>query len=338
MHAVERCNLPDGRLVVNIVAQPRIAVVGAGNTGASFAYTLLLSGLNPEIMFVDPDGGKAEEQALDLQQATIFFEPHEVRAGSMTELPQAAITVFCGVQPESGETSQQLLEKNIDLLREATLEIAGRNPSGIILVGAAPVDLMTYATWKLSGLPRKQVIGTGTIAETATLRCLLGRHFRVDSHSIHAYVVGGNGGKLPVWSSATLAGMYITDVCRAHGCPPLVLNSIFSEVRDRTANPGIHPEATNLSTGAGLARIATAILRNENHVFSVSTVLDKEYGLSETATSVPAVIGEKGIDRILRIELNDEEVAQLLAGGAKTRKAISELNLREFRRLLSEVG
>lgn len=322
---------------MNTVAQTRIAVVGAGNTGASFAYTLLLSGLHPQILFVDPDLERAEEQALDLQQASVFSHPHEIRAATMQELAQAAMTVICGVQQRPGESADELQQRNLELLQEAMLHLKGKNPSAIILVGASPVDLLTYAAWRLSGLPRMQVIGTGTITETATLRYLLGRHFRVDPHSVHAYVLGGNGGKLPIWSSATIAGMYITEVCKAHGCPPAVLQSIFNEVRDRTANVD-HPEAAYLSTGAALARIAAAILRAENHVFSISAVLQNEYGLRDTALSVPAVIGEKGIDRVLRVELNDEEVARLLACGEKTQHALKTLGLHQPRGVLSQAG
>lgn len=323
---------------MNTVAQTRIAVVGAGSTGASFAYTLLLSGFHPQILFVDPDLRKAEEQALDLQQASVFSHPHEIRAATMAELAQAAMIVVCGAQQRPGEGADELMERNLELVRETMLHLKGSNPAAIVLVGAAPVDVLTYAAWKLSGLPRTQVIGTGTIAETATLRYLLGRHFRVDPHSVHAYVLGGNGGKLPIWSSATIAGMYITEVCKAHGCPPAVLQSIFNEVRDRTANVDAHADAAYLSTGAALARIAAAILGNENHVFSISTVLQNEYGLVDTALSVPAVIGEKGIDRILRVELNDEEVARLLACGEKTQRDVKTLDLRQYQRVLSEAG
>lgn len=323
---------------MNTVAQTRIAVVGAGNTGASFAYTLLLSGLHPQILFVDPDLEKAEEQALDLQQASVFSHPHEIRAATMEELAQAAMIVICGTQQGPGENANEPQQRNLELLQESMLHLEGKNPSAIILVGASPVDLLTYAAWRLSGLPRTQVIGTGTIAETATLRYLLGRHFRVDPHSVHAYVLGGNGGKLPIWSSATIAGMYITEVCKAHGCPPAVLQSIFNEVRDRTANVDAHPEAAYLSTGAALARIAAAILGAENHVFSISAVLQNEYGLSDAALSVPAVIGEKGIDRVLRVELNDEEVARLLACGEKTQHALKTLDLQQRRGVLSQAG
>ncbi len=319
------------------IAQTKIAVVGAGTTSASFAYTLLLEDFHVRIVFVDPDLHKAEERALDLQQATVFSHPHEVHAGSMAEVSDAAITVICGAEQDAGASSEQELRRNLELVREAMTAIRGRNPAGVVLVGASPVDLLTYAAWKLSGLPRTQVIGTGTIAETATLRYLLGHHFNIDRHSVHAYVLGGNGGKIPVWSSATIAGMYITEVCKKHGCPPAVLQSIMNEVRDRTANVESHPQAACLSTGAGLARIAAAILGNEKHVFTVSTVLEHEYGLNETAMSVPVVIGHKGIDRILRVELNDEEVARLLACGEKTQRAIKDVDLRPHQYAFSEV-
>lgn len=322
---------------MNNIAQAKIAIVGAGITSSSFAYTLLLQDFHIKIVFVDPELRKAEERALDLQQATVFSHPHEVRAGSMADISDAAITVICGAEQDSGATREQTLDRNVTLVREAMTEIKGRNPAAIVLVGASPVDLMTYAAWKLSGLPRTQVIGTGTIAETATLRYLLGHHFNIDRHSVHAYVLGGNGGKIAVWSSATIAGMYITEVCKKHGCPPAVLQSIMNEVHDRTANVESHAQATWLSTGAGLARIAAAILGNERHVFTISTPLDHEYGLDETAMSVPAVIGHNGVDRILRVELNDEEVARLLACGEKTRRAIKEMDLRPRQYAFTEV-
>lgn len=321
---------------MNPIAQTTIAALGAGNTGASFAYSLLLSGFNPRILIVDPEQKKAEEQALDLQQAMIFSHPHEVRAASMAEVARAGIIVICGVEKQKEEGASELLRRNLNLIEQAAVEIAGANPHAVLLVGAAPVDLLTYVAWKTTGLPRSQVIGAGTIAETATLRYLLGKHFRVDPQSVHAYVLGGNGGRFPVWSSATIAGMYITEVCKAHGCPPSVLQALFNQVRDRMADPE-HPGAREFSAGAGLSRLAAAVLRNENHVFSISTVLQKQYGLNNVALSVPAVIGEKGIDRILRIELNDEEVAELLSCGQKIAESIDALHLTEHHAPASEV-
>lgn len=322
---------------MNTVAQTKIAVVGTGSTAASLAYTLLLTGVHCQILMVGPEISDAEEQALELQQAAVFFHPQEVRAAAISELSQASITVFCGLQWRPGEGAHALLHRNMEFLREITLHIKGRNPGAIILLGAPSVETLTYAAWKFSDLPRNQVIGTGTIAQTATLRYLVGRHFNVDAHSVHAYVLGGNGDRVPVWSSATIAGMYIQDVCMAHGCPPAVLQSIFNEVRDRTANMDAHPDAASLSTAAGLARVTAAILANENHVFSVATVLDHEFGMNDTVISVPVVIGAKGIDRILRVELNDGEVARLLACGEKTRTAIATLDLAPRHFALSEV-
>lgn len=322
---------------MNTVALPKIAVVGTGNTAASLVYTLLLTGVHCQVLLAGPDITDAEEQALELQQAAVFFHPQEVRAAAISELSQASITVFCGVRRRPGEDADTLLHRNLELLREITLHIKGRNPGAIILLGAPSVEALTYAAWKFSELPRAQVIGTGTIAQTATLRYLLGRHFNVDAHSVHAYVLGGNGDRVPVWSSATIAGMYIQDVCMAHGCPPAVLQSIFNEVRDRTANMDAHPDAASLSTAAGLARLTTAILSNENHVFSVATVLDHEFGMNDTVISVPVVIGAKGIDRILRVELNDAEVGRLLACGENTRRAMASLDVSPRRFAFSEV-
>lgn len=310
------------------VLQTRIAVVGAGDLGAGFAHTLLLSEFNVEIIFIDRIPARAVESALDLQQAMIFSHPREIRAGSFADLALADLVVLGGAQPMGSSSSAPIEAETLELLQQVGREIAQANPGVLMLVGAAPNDLLTYATWKLSGLQRNQVMGTGTMDESATLRFLLGRHFRVDPRSVHVYVLGGDNGQVPIWSSATIAGMSIQEACRSHGCPPAVLNAIFRESQDRVRQAAArHPG--RFSAGAALAWLASSVLRNEHHIFAVSAVLHHEYGMTDSAFSVPAVIGEQGIDRILRVEVNDEEMPELLASGFRTQEAIRKLGLLE---------
>jgi len=312
------------------VLQTKIAVVGAGEIGAGFAHNLLLSDFNVEIIFIDRIPARAVETALDLQQAMIFSHPHEIRAGTFADIGHADLVVIAGAS-RNGQTVAGAEAETMALLQDVGREISRSNSGVLILVGAAPNDLLTYAAWKFSGLPRNQVIGTGTMDESATLRYLLGRHFRVDPRSVHVYVLGGDGGQVPIWSSATIAGMSITEACKSHGCPPAVLNALFREAQDRVRQAAGRRNG-HFSAGAALAWLASSVLHNENHIFAVSSVLHHEYGMTDSAFSVPVVIGEKGIDRILRVEVNDEEMPELLASGFKTQETVGKIGLVEQQR------
>ncbi len=312
------------------ILQTKIAVVGAGEMGAGFAHNLLLSDFNVEIIFVDRIPARAVEAALDLQQAMIFSHPHEIRAGTFSDIGHADLIVIAGPSRD-GLMAAGVDPETLGLLQDMGHEISRANPGVLILVGAAPNDLLTYAVWKFSGLPRNQVIGTGTMDESATLRYLLGRHFRVDPRSVHVYVLGGDGGQVPIWSSATIAGMSIKEACKSHGCPPAVLNSLFREAQDRVKQAAGRRNG-HFSAGAALAWLTSSVLRNENHIFAVSTVLHHEYGMTDSAFSVPVVIGEKGIDRILRVEVSDEELPELLASGFRTQEAVRKIGLVEQQR------
>lgn len=310
------------------VLQTKIAVVGAGEIGAGFAYALLLGDFNVEITFIDRIPARAVETALDLQQAMIFSHPHEIRAGSFAEIAQADLIVIAGPRSRSGQKPADVQAETLELLQDVGREISHANREVLILVGAAPNDLLTYAAWKLSGLPRNQVIGTGTMHESATLRYVLGRHFRVDPRSVHVYVLGGDGGQVPIWSSATIAGMPITETCKAHGCPPAVLDSLFHEAQDRVRQAAGRSTG-HFAAGAPLAWLASSVLRNEHHIFAVSAVLHNDYGMTDSAFSVPVVIGDKGIDRILHVEVNDQEMPELLSSGFRTQEAVRKIGVME---------
>lgn len=313
---------------MHAVSEPKVAVLGAGEVAATFSYGLLLSGLETELLIVDRERDHAEELALELQQALLFSSPRKIHAGTIAEAAAADLIVICGGQQRNLSTAEYQQE-NLHLIQALAAEISGTNSSAIILVGAPPLDLLTFAAWRLSGLPREQVFGSGTIETSATLRYLLGKHFRVDPASVHAYVLGGDGGEVPIWSSASIAGMSVKDACKAHGCPDALLQSLFRDVQARVSPPHLG-QIGHLSAGAGLLRLATAVLRNENHIFTVSTVLRNEYGIRNAAFSVPAVIGRNGIDRILHVELGDEEVAELLACGRRNEEAIKNAHLPEY--------
>src|SRR5215467_13755910 len=306
----------------------KIAVVGAGQVGASFAYAALLRGLAAELVLIDKDVARAQGEAMDLQHTVPFCHRTEVRASNLLDTAGAAITVICaGKQPRPNQDPSDVLEHNAAVIKEIVPLISEVNPDGIILVATNPVDAMTYGAWKLSGLPRRQVIGSGTILETARFRYLLGQHFRVEPRSVHAYILGENGEtEVPVWSSATIAGIPITELCKTHGCDSSALQDIFNRTRNASAELLRYKGSSSFAIGMALVQMAESIIRNERRVFSVSTVLASEYGMKDVALSVPTVLSNEGVDGILRLKLDDREVAELLRCGRKIESAIHYSN------------
>src|SRR3954451_9984574 len=176
MHVDEQHTLPT-----------RVAVVGTGNVGATFAYTLLISGLAAEIVLIDANRARAEGEALDLAHATPFTHSTRIWAGDWPDVAGAVIAIVAaGANQAPGETRLDLLAKNAAIFRQIVLEIVRHNPGGIILIATNPVDLLTYETWRLTGLPSARVIGSGTVLDTARFRQLLSEHYAVDPRSVHA--------------------------------------------------------------------------------------------------------------------------------------------------------
>jgi L-lactate dehydrogenase len=184
----------------------RIAVVGTGNVGATFAYALLLSGLAAEIVLIDANRKRAEGEAMDLNHAEPFARPTHIWAGDYPDCAGAAVTVIAaGTAQRAGETRLDLLQRNADIFAEIVPQVVRHNPNGILLIATNPVDILTWVSLRLSGLPAARVIGSGTILDTARFRYLLGEHFGVDSRSVHAYIHGEHGdSEVPALSLATI--------------------------------------------------------------------------------------------------------------------------------------
>lgn len=210
----------------------RVAVVGVGNVGATFAYALLLSGLAAEIVLIDVNRARAEGEAMDLNHAVPFAHPTRIWPGDFADGAGAAVTVIAaGTNQKPGESRLDLLKRNAAIFRQVVPEVARRNPDGILLIATNPVDVLTYVSLKLSGLPPRRVIGSGTTLDTARFRYVLSQHFGVDARSVHAHVIGEHGdSEVPVWSLANIAGMRLPDYCAANGMTydQAVMDGIFT--------------------------------------------------------------------------------------------------------------
>jgi len=309
----------------------RIAVVGTGNVGATFAYALLLSGLAAEIVLIDQNRSRAEGEAMDLNHTVPFAHPTRISAGDYPDLKGAAITVIAaGAGQKPGETRLDLVKNNAAIFGEIVPRVAAANPEGILLVATNPVDVLTYSAWKLSGLPPERVIGSGTILDTSRFRYLLSQHFGVDPRSVHAYIIGEHGdSEVPVWSLANIAGMRLKDYCAAHrlAYEQEAMDSIFRRTRDAAYEIIKRKGSTYYAVAAGLMRIVEAVLRNQNTVLSVSSLIEGYYGLSGLYLSLPTVVNRSGVERVLHLELSAEEVEGLRRSSEVLKSTIAQLGL-----------
>jgi L-lactate dehydrogenase len=309
----------------------RIAVVGAGNVGSTFAYSVMLSGLASEIVLLDADKARAEGQAMDLDHAVPFNQPVRVWAGTYEDCKGALVTmVSAGASQRPGESRMDLLKRNIDVFREVIGEIAAVNPEGIILVATNPVDVLTYAAYKISGLSRRRVFGSGTILDTARFRTLLANHFDVDPRSLHAHIIGEHGdSEVPVWSLANIAGVRLADL-GGEGWPKFearAMEEIFLKTRDAAYHIIERKGATYYAVASGLLRIVEAIVRDQSTVLSASSLLTGQYGLSNVCLSLPTVINRRGVARLLQLDLDASEREKLTRSAEILSASIAELGL-----------
>lgn len=309
----------------------RVAIVGVGNVGATFAYALLFSGLAAEIVLIDANRARAEGEAMDLNHTVPFAPPTRIWAGEYRDCAGADITVIAaGAAQRPGETRLDLVKKNAAIFRQIVPEVVRYNPQGIIVVATNPVDVLTYATWKWSGLPPARVIGSGTILDTARFRYLLSQHCGVDPRSVHAYIIGEHGdSETPLWSLANIAGMRLSAFCAVHGMTldQAAMDAIFHQTRDAAYAIIERKGATFYAVAAGLMRLIEAILRDQHTVLSISSLLDGCHDIRDVCLSLPTVVGRSGVERVLHLELSDAELVGLRHSAQVLQTTIAELNL-----------
>jgi L-lactate dehydrogenase len=308
----------------------KIAIVGAGHVGATSAYALLLSGLAAEIVLVDVNRTKAEGEAMDLNHAVPFSHPTRIQAGDLADCKDAAITVIAaGTNQQPGESRLDLAKHNASIFREIIPQVARHAADGILLIATNPVDVLTYASWKLSGFSPNRVIGSGTILDTARFRYLLGQHFGIESRSVHAYIIGEHGdSEVPVWSLANIAGMRLREFCQHEGIAydRHAMQAIFRQTRAASDEIIRRKGATFYAVATGVVRIVEAILRDENTLLTVSC-LASHYGISEVCVSLPTKLNRNGAAHILQLPLSEQELSGLVKSAESVKAAIGALNL-----------
>ena len=308
----------------------KVVVVGAGSVGATYCYALAQSGLADEIVLMDKNEDLMKGQVLDLVHGKPFFPTVIIRSGSVDDYKDAQVVVItAGAAQKPGETRLQLIKKNADITGSIAEDIARHECKGVMLIVSNPVDVLTYVALKRSGWGTARVIGSGTVLDSARFRYLISNHCGVDVHNVHAYILGEHGdSEFAAWSMTNIAGINIDEYCPVCGqCSNWKeqRQHIEQQVRESAYHIINYKGSTQFAVGLALVRITGAILRSQNSVMTVSTLLNGEFEIKNVCLSVPCIVSDVGIIRIIESPLTPEELTSLSRSGKVLRKVIDSM-------------
>ncbi len=301
------------------------AIIGAGQVGMACAYAMVIQNTLDELVLYDIDRAKLEGEVMDLVHGIPFVEPTRIWAGELADCAGSDVVILtAGAKQRPGETRLDLAHRNVEIFKSLIPALREHCPSAIFLVVSNPVDVMTYVSLKLSGLPAGQVIGSGTILDTARFRYLLAQRLGVDPRSLHAYIIGEHGdSEVAVWSKVNIAGTPIGQILPEWD--PTHLGDIFEQVRNAAYEIIRRKGATSYAIGLGVAQIVQALVRDQRRVLTVSSLTQGEYGLPEVCLSLPRVVGRQGVERTLVMALTESEQQQLHRSAQILRQVIDSL-------------
>ena len=309
----------------------KAAVIGCGFVGSTIAYTLMQKGLFSEMVLLDANHPKAEGEAMDISHGLPFSHAMDIYAGTYEDIADASVVIItAGANQKPGETRLDLVHKNAKIMKAIISEIKRVRCEGILLIVSNPVDILTYTALKLSGMPENRVIGSGTVLDTARLKYRLGEHLSVDSRSVHAFIVGEHGdSEIAVFSSANVSGIPLNRFCemRGHFEHEAATRRIAEEVKNSAYEIIAKKHATYYGIGMALTRITRAVFGNESSVLTVSAMLRGEYGQKDVFVGVPCIVNRSGIQRVLELNLSEEEQARFSASCETLRESYAGLKL-----------
>ena len=314
-----------------MVNMQKVAVIGCGFVGATSAFSLIQTGLFSEMVLIDANTQKAEGEAMDLSHGSAYLTPMNIYAGNYDDIVDAGLIVItAGANQKPDETRLDLVKKNVQIFKSIIPEIKERNCEGILLIVSNPVDILTEVALKLSGFPAHRVIGSGTVLDTARLKYVLGKHLQFDPRDIHAYIIGEHGdSELVVWSGAQVAGIHINHFCelRGHFNHEESMERLAQEVRDSAYEIIKRKGATYYGVAVAVKRIATAIVKDEHAVLPISSLMQGEFGLNDICLSIPTVIGQNGVEKVVDIYLNNDENEKLQTSAKALKDVLDGLDL-----------
>ncbi len=306
----------------------KVVMIGCGFVGAACSFAIMQSGLFSEMVLIDADKSKAEGEALDISHGVPFAKPIKIYAGDYDDIKDASlIIVTAGANQKPGETRLDLVKKNISIFKSIIPEIKKRDFNGVLLIVANPVDILTTVAQKLSGLPENKVIGSGTVLDTARLKYELGNHLNVDSRSVHAFIIGEHGdSEIAAWSSANVSGIPLNKFCemRGHFNHDEAMKRIAENVKNSAYEIIEKKKATYYGVAMAVKRICEAIVRDEKSILPISSLMKGDFGIEGISLSMPAIVGKDGVECLVPIQLNEEEISKLQQSAQTLKDTLSQ--------------
>jgi malate dehydrogenase len=305
----------------------KVSIIGAGFVGSTVAHWAMISG-GCQIVLVDVVEGLAKGKILDLIQAGPIAG-HSIDAIGSTDYAETAnsdlVIVTAGVARKPGMTREDLVGINAGIVRQVVEEVVKHSPNCILLIMTNPLDTMTYLAYKVSGFPRERVIGQAGVLDGGRMKTFIAMETGISPENIHTTVLGGHGDEMvPLVRFSTIAGMPLS-----YFLTPEQIDHIVARTRDGGAEivRYLKTGSAYYAPGASACKMAAAIIKNEHHIYPASVYLQGEYGLSDICFGVPVVLGSNGVERLLYLELNDEEQAALQRSADLIRSTMAHLKL-----------
>ncbi len=312
----------------------KITIIGAGSVGSTIAYTLSNEDIASEIVLIDINKKKVEGEVMDIAQGTCFRDPVSIIAGEYEDAKDSDIVIITsGIARKPGQTRIELTQTNVNILKSITPEIVKAAPNAIYIIVSNPVDIMTYVFTKISGLPENQILGSGTMLDSARLRCGLSEHLNIAQKNIHAYVFGEHGDTSFIpWTGAYISGLSTDEYyeeMKAHGkdVKPLDKEAMLEYVQKSGGKVIAKKGATFYAVSATVCQLVGLILAASDSLATVSSMLHGEYGIEDVCLSTLTLVGPNGIQGKVQMRMNKEEIALLKKSADALKEVIAQIEL-----------
>lgn len=311
----------------------KITIIGAGSVGATIAYKLSGEDIASQIVLIDINKEKVEGEVMDIKQGTCFRNPVSIIAGEYADAKDSDIVIITsGIARKPGQTRIELTQTNVNIIKEITPQIVKAAPNAIYIIVSNPVDVLTYVFTRISGLPENQIIGSGTVLDTARLRYGLSKHFHVAQKNIHAYVYGEHGDSSFVpWSNADIASVDLDDYYAAMadkvGIEKLDKDAMEEYVHKSGGQVIAKKGATFYAVSVAVCELCNLILAASDSVATVSSMMHGEYGIKDVCLSTLTLVGPNGVQGRIPMHLTEEEVAKLQASAKVLKDVIAQIDI-----------
>ena len=312
----------------------KITIIGAGSVGSTIAYTLAHDEIASEIVLIDINKEKVEGEVMDIEQGTCFRSPVSLVAGDYADAKDSDIVIITsGIARKPGQTRIELTQTNVNILKSITPQIVKEAPDAKYIIVSNPVDIMTYVFTKISGLPENQIMGSGTILDTARLRYGLSEHFKVAQGNIHVYVFGEHGDTSFIpWTGAYISGLSTDEYyeeMKAHGkdVKPLDKEAMLEYVQKSGGKVIAKKGATFYAVSATVCQLVGLILAASDSLATVSSMLHGEYGIEDVCLSTLTLVGPNGTQGKVQMRMNKEEIALLKKSADALKEVIAQIEL-----------